>query len=51
MEMFACATCSWNVLDYLLMHVESIKVKMISRLFQFLDSVEWRAIATISNES
>jgi len=38
MEVFACLTCSWNELDYLL-HVESIKVETIGGLFPYLDLV------------
>ena len=51
MEMFECPTCSWNVLDYLLMHVESIKVGMIGRLLPSLNSAKWRDIFTLISKT
>ena len=50
-QVFACHTRSWNVLDYLLMHVESIKVETIGPLFSYLNSVKWRDIFTIISKT
>ena len=48
MEVFAC---SWNVLDFLLIYAESIKVEAIGRLCPYFESVSGEILLVLSQKN